>query len=129
MIVALPVPLLPETIVIQVALGVAVHVHAAWVVSVMSFVWVPVALKVRLTGATTYVHPDAWLTAKVRPATVIFAFRAGPVLAATVKLIVLGPVPLAGMPVIHEGTPLLVQKHPAHVDTTNELAPPAAVAL
>ena len=42
-------------------------------------------------------------------------------LAATVKLIVCGPAPLAGTPVIHAGTPLLVQSHPAAVLTANEL--------
>ena len=58
------------------------------------------------------------------------ALRAAPSeLAATVKLIVCVPVPLAGTPVIHAGTPLLVQPQPAVVVTANELAPPAAVAL
>ena len=52
-----------------------------------------------------------------------------PELAATVKLIVFGPVPLAGTPVIHAGTPLLVQPQPVVVVTANELEPPAAAAL
>ena len=60
----------------------------------------------------------------------MLALRAGPVLAATVKLIVVVPVPLPGTPVIHAGTPLLVQLQLATgVFTTNELGPPAAVAL
>ena len=50
-------------------------------------------------------------------------------MAATVKLIVVVPVPLAGMPVIHDGTPLLVQEHVAAVVTSNELEPPEADAL
>ena len=50
-------------------------------------------------------------------------------LAATVKLIVVVPVPLAGTPVIHAGTPLLVQAHAAVVLTSNELEPPDADAL
>jgi hypothetical protein len=54
----------------------------------------------------------------------MFALRATPVLAATTKLIVCGPDPLAGTPVIHSGTPLLVQSQPAEVFTANELAPP-----
>ena len=37
----------------------------------------------------------------------MLALRAGPVLAATVKLIVCGPVPLAGMPVTQVGTSLV----------------------
>lgn len=39
------------------------------------------------------------------------------------------PVPLPGIPVIHDGTPLLVQEHDAEVVTSNELDPPLAVAL
>ncbi len=50
-------------------------------------------------------------------------------LAATVKLIVVVPVPLAGTPVIQAGTPLAVQPHAAAVFTANELCPPDAEAL
>ena len=50
-------------------------------------------------------------------------------LAATVKLIVVVPVPLAGTPVIHAGTPLVVQLHVAAVFTSNALDPPEAGAL
>ena len=50
-------------------------------------------------------------------------------LRATVKLIVVVPVPLAGTPVIQDGTPLLVQPHAAAVFTANELGPPDADAL
>ncbi len=61
---------------------------------------------------------------------VMLALRGvGSELAATVKLIVVVPVPLAGTPVIHAGTPLLVQPHAAAVFTANELDPPEAVAL
>ena len=49
--------------------------------------------------------------------------------AAIVKLIVVVPVPVAGIPVIQEGTPLLVQPHAAAVLTSNELDPPDADAL
>ena len=59
----------------------------------------------------------------------MFALRVAPELAATVKLIVCGPVPLAGMPVIHAGTPLLVQPQLEGVVTSTELEPPAAAAL
>ena len=53
----------------------------------------------------------------------------GRVLATTVKLIVVVPVPLAGTPVTHAGTALLVHAHAAVVVTANELDPPDAVAL
>ena len=59
----------------------------------------------------------------------MLALRSGPVLAATVKLIVVVPVPVPGTPVIHDGTPMLVQSQPAVVVMSNELDPPAAYAL
>jgi hypothetical protein len=127
--VPLPGPLPPETIVIQESLGFAVQLQLAAVVRVMSCAGVPAAAKVRLPGATEYVHPLAWLTAKVWPSMTMLALRAGPVLASTVKLMLVVPVPLPGTPVIHAGAPLLVQLQPAVVLTSNELAPPAADAL
>jgi hypothetical protein len=75
------------------------------------------------------VHPFAWLTPNVCPPRTILALRAGPVLADTVKLIVVVPVPDEGTPVIHAGTSLLVQSQPDVVVRSNVLAPPAAVAL
>lgn len=66
----------------------------------------------------------------VWPPIVIFALRdVGSGLAATVKLIVVVPVPLPGMPVIQAGTPLLVHAHPDAVLISNALEPPAADAL
>ena len=56
----------------------------------------------------------------------MFALRGTPLFAATMKLIVCGPVPAEGIPVIHAGAPLLVHVHPAAVFTATELAPPAA---
>ena len=50
-------------------------------------------------------------------------------LAATVKLIVVGPVPLGGIPVTHEGAPLPDHSQPPEVLTETELAPPDAGAL
>ena len=50
-------------------------------------------------------------------------------MAATLKLIVVVPVPLDGMPVIHDGTPLLVHEHDALVVMSKALEPPPAVAL
>ena len=70
------------------------------------------------------------MTANVWPPMTMLALReVGSELAATVKLIVVVPVPLAGTPVIHAGTPLLVQPQLAVVVTSNELEPPAAAAL
>ena len=74
-------------------------------------------------------HPFVWLTEKVCPPMTMLALRAGPVLAATVKLIAVVPVPDAGTPEIQEGTPLLVQAHAAVVLTSNELDPPDADGL
>ena len=51
----------------------------------------------------------------------IVALRAAPVFAATLKLTTRDPVSLAGTPVIHEGTPLLVQAHPGAVVTAKML--------
>lgn len=60
----------------------------------------------------------------------MFAVRdVGSGLAATVKLIVVVPVPLAGTPVIHDGTPLLVQPHADVVLRSKALDPPEADAL
>ena len=70
------------------------------------------------------------MTVNVWPPMTMLALRGvGSGLAATVKLIVCGPVPFAGTPVIHAGTPLLVQAQPAAVFTANELEPPDADAL
>ena len=72
----------------------------------------------------------ACVTANVWPPIAMLALRgAGLGLAATVKLIVCGPAPFAGTPVIHTGTPLLVQAQPAAVFTANELELAAADGL
>ena len=84
-----------------------------------------------LVGLSENVHASAaCVTLNVCPAIVMLALRGvGSELAATVKLTVLLPVPLAGTPVIHDGTPLLVHEHAAAVLTSNELDPPEADAL
>jgi hypothetical protein len=70
------------------------------------------------------------MTLNVWPPIVMLALRGvESEFAATVKLIVVVPVPFAGTPVIHAGTPLLVHAHAAVVATSNELDPPEAVAL
>jgi hypothetical protein len=88
LIVPPPVPLPPETIVVQGWSFVAVHAHAASVVTVMFCAGAPVASNVSDPGATPYVHPLAWLTVNVCPSMTMLALRAGPVLAAALKLIV-----------------------------------------
>ena len=91
----------------------------------------PAAAALWLVGFNEKLHAAAaCVTAKVWPPMVMLALReAGSGLAATVKLIVVVPVPLGGTPVIHAGTPLVVQAQLAAVLTSNELAPPAAAAL
>ena len=70
------------------------------------------------------------VTEKVCPPTTMFAVRvAGSGFEATEKLIVVVPVPLAGTPVIHAGTPLAVQLQTFGAVTSNALVPPAADAL
>ena len=60
----------------------------------------------------------------------MFALRGvGSGFAATVKLIVCVPLPLAGTPVIHAGTPALVQLQPDAVVMSKALWPPPAEAL
>ena len=49
--------------------------------------------------------------------------------ASTVNSMSVELVPPAGMPVIQDGTSLLVQSQPAEVFTANELAPPPADGL
>ena len=49
--------------------------------------------------------------------------------AATVKLMLVVPVPLPGTPETHEGTPLLVQAQPDVVFTSKVLEAPPATAL
>ena len=69
-------------------------------------------------------------TVKFRPAMLILAVRDELlVLAATVKVKVVGPVPLAGMPFTHAGTSLLVQGQSALVLTLSLLDSRLADAL
>jgi hypothetical protein len=64
-------------------------------------------------------------TVKVRPPMVMDALRGRELgFASTVNSISVELELPAGMPVIQEGTLLLVQSHPAEVFTANELAPP-----
>jgi hypothetical protein len=56
----------------------------------------------------------------------ITALRAGPGLGATAIAIVCSPLPLAGTPVTHPGTSLVVQVHGEFVETVSVTCPPAA---
>lgn len=91
----------------------------------------PAAGALWLVGFNEKLHAAAACdTENVWPPTVMLALRAaGSGLAATVKLIVVVPVPLAGTPLIHAGTPPVVQPQMDAVVTSNELAPPPAPAL
>jgi hypothetical protein len=67
---------------------------------------------------------------KFRPAMLNLAVRAERlVLAATVKVKVVGPDPLAGMRLTQDGTPLLVQRQSPAVLTLSLPDPPSAGAL
>ncbi len=69
----------------------------------------------------------ACVTANVRPPMVMLTLREAELgFASTVKLTVVGPVPLAGTPFTHVGTPLLVQLQPTGVMILNVLEPPPA---
>jgi hypothetical protein len=57
------------------------------------------------------------------------SLRAFPVLAATVRVTDPLPVPLPPVTVIHDGTLVVVQVHPAAVVTATVVDPPAAVVL
>jgi hypothetical protein len=91
----------------------------------------PAADALWLFGLRENVHAAAaCVTLNVCPPILMLALRGlGLLFVATMKLMVVVPVPVAGTPVIHGGTPLLLQVQPAAVFTANELAPPAAVAL
>ena len=72
----------------------------------------------------------ACVTVKFRPAMLIFAVRDELlVLAPTMKVKVVGPVRLAGMPAIQDGTPLLVQGQSSLVLTLSLLDSRLADAL
>lgn len=129
LIVVVPVPF-AGTPVIHPGTPLLVHAHADVVVT-SNELDPPAAVALWLVGFSEYVHANAaCVTENVWPPMTMLALRgAGLGFAATVKLIVCGPVPLAGTPVIHAGTPLLVQPQPAAVFTANELEPPAAEGL
>ena len=68
----------------------------------------------------------AWLIVEVCPATATLPLRAPPVLAATVNVMVAGPLPCAGdVKVIHAARLAAVHGHPAEVASVN-VAPEAA---
>jgi hypothetical protein len=131
LIVVVPVPL-DGTPVIQEGTPLLVHAHVE-VVFTSNVDAPPAAVALWLLGLKVKLHvaaAAAWVIANVWPPMLMFALRwAGSGFGATVKLIVVVPVPLAGTPVIQEGTPLLVQVQPDVVLTSNALPPPEADAL
>ena len=122
--VPLPVPVLPEVIVIHGELLLAVQVHPAEVVTVTLPV-PPAAFTFKSVGVTVKVQPDCWLTVKVCPPAVIVPVRGGPAFGCTVKAIAPLPVPLLLVRVI-QGTLLDAdQVQPAAVVILKLPLPPA----
>ena len=124
--VPLPLPVLPEVIVIHGELLAAVQVHPVDVVTVTLPV-PPVALTFKLVGETVKVQPDCWLTVKVCPPAVIVPVRGGPAFGCTVKATVPLPVPLPLLLVMIIQGSLLTAVHvqPATVVILKLPLPPA----
>jgi hypothetical protein len=128
LMVVVPVPL-PGTPVIHDGTPLLVQLQLDVVLTSNALV-LPPADALWLVGFSEKLHgAAACVTAKVWPSMTMLALRVPPVLAATVKLMVVVPVPLPGTPVIHVGTPLLDQLQLAVVLRSNALAPPPADAL
>lgn len=90
-----PVPLAPVSTVIHETFETAVHGHPAGAVTVTGLVLLPFLWIVALVGLMAYVQPVACVTVKIWPEMPIVPIRSGPVFAATVKVTVPSPVPLA----------------------------------
>jgi hypothetical protein len=124
--VPLPVWLPPFVIVIHASLLDAAQAQPALVVTAIGFPAPPFGSAASLAGLTAYEQP-ACVTANGWPAIVIEALRALPELAATTKLALPLPVPLALFVKVIHGTPLAdVQAQPSEVATaTGPPAPPS----
>src|SRR3954463_8565034 len=124
--VALPVPLVADSIVIHEFALATVHVQPLLVVTLTVLVATPYPW-LRLTGDNTYVHAvPAWLTVKLTvllaPVTVITPERGPVVLAVTAKVTVPLLLPLADE--VRFIQPLVLftaQVHPPALVTSNEL--------
>ena len=123
--VPLPVPVLPEVIVIHGELLVAVQVHPAEEVVTVMLPVPPAALTFKLIGVTVKSHPDCWLMVKVCPPAVIVPVRGGPAFGCTVKAMVPLPVPLLLVTVIQGALLTAVHVQPATVVILKLPLPPA----
>jgi hypothetical protein len=123
-----PLPLAPDAMVIQGALLDAVHAHPPPVVT-ETVPFPPADGTVCVSGVAAYVQPWPWTTVTVCPATLIEPVRDGPVVPATAKVTVPGPVPLEPAVMVIHGTLLAaVHAHPAAAATlTVRLPPPGSV--
>ena len=124
--VPLLVPLLPPVIVSHDALLPVVHEHPAPAVTVTLPVELPDGA-VALRGAMENVQPLPWLTAIVWPPMTTLPVLLPAELAATVRVTVPSPEPLAPEAMVIQGTPLkVVQAHPAPAVTVIVMLPPDA---
>jgi hypothetical protein len=118
------VPVAPPVTVSQVALLVAVHPQPS-AVRTSNVPPPPPAGTDPEAADSMVVQPCPWLTVNVRPAIVSVPDRLGPLVAATVKLTVPFPEPLApDVMVIHETFRVAVQAQPAPPVTATEPLPP-----
>jgi hypothetical protein len=109
--VPLPVPLDAPGIVSHGALDVATHAHVGVEAVTVTVPVPPSAVTFAVVGEMVNVHdgggggvPDC-VTVTVRPASVTVADRSAPLLAATVSVTLVSPLPLVALSVTH-GTPL-----------------------
>jgi hypothetical protein len=128
-VVPFPVPLAPDVTVIQLTPLDAVHVQPAAVVTVIA--WLPPrALIATVVGETRNAQPPGWLIVKVWSAIVNTPDRPLDVLAATVKLTVPLPVPLAPCVIVtHDAVLAAVHAQPAPAVTVTLPEPPPAAIL
>ncbi len=126
--VPLPLPLVPDVIVIHDVLVDAVHAQPAGAVTLTGEPGPASSSTVSLFGEIEYVHGAAWVTVNVCPAIVNVPVRALPLCEATVNPTDPLPVPVApDVTVIHDAALVAVHVQPAAVETTTgDPAPPAA---
>jgi hypothetical protein len=121
-----PLPLSPDVMVIHEAPLDALHAHPAPVVTVTLPLPPPEGI-VWVSGAIAYVQPWPCTTVTVCPPMVREPVRAGPLAAATAKLTVPPPLPLAAPVMVIHGTLLAaVHAHPLAVFTVTVRVPPLA---
>jgi hypothetical protein len=124
-----PLPLAPDAIAIHDALLVAFHVQPAPAVTA-TLPLPPAAGTLCVSGDVVNVQPCPCTTVTVCPPTMRVPVRDGPVVAATAKVTLPAPAPLApAVIVIHGALLAAVQAHPAAALTSIvRLPPPAATA-